>query len=72
MIDIDQEFQHAMMRLTAGIDQRAKAAISRVYSMYTVGSGVCHCGNDINNHSEWDNHAPVEMMRDKGFYDDFV
>lgn len=69
MTDIDQEFRFAAMRVTMLIDLRAGAAVSRLYSMYAVGSGVCHCGSVLDGHPVWDNHAPVEMMRDKDHYD---
>lgn len=24
-------------------------------------SGVCHCGANMNDHTGWDNHSPVDM-----------
>lgn len=29
-----------------------------------IPSGICHCGHDMAGHPVWDNHSPVEMMKE--------
>lgn len=31
-------------------------------SRIPLGTGVCHCGSEMDDHSFWDTHSPVEMM----------
>lgn len=49
------------------IDRLYREAVSRIYEMHSVGTGVCHCGTDMEGHPVWDTHSPVEMYRDKSF-----
>jgi hypothetical protein len=45
--------------------KRVKLTTSRApgfWAEYHIGSGVCHCGSDMEGHPIWDNHAPTEMM----------
>lgn len=66
--NLDRAFRHMQMRMLILIELRANAAMDRLDHMYAVGSDVCHCGADMENHPVWDNHSPKEMMRDKSYY----
>jgi len=45
-------------------------ATYRVRSMYTVGSGICHCGDSMEGHYPDETHTPTEMLVDKDYYGD--
>lgn len=30
-----------------------------------LGSGICHCGMDMEDHTGWENHQAIEMMYEK-------
>lgn len=66
-MDVDKEFRTANWNIFLLIEQRTRAALSRIDHMYAVGSGICHCGSDVDTHGWGDNHSPVEMMMDKSY-----
>lgn len=68
-MDLEREFRLSLISQKTCIDVAAMLAVRRVDWMHAVGSGICGCGADVEGHSVWDNHSPVEMPRDKGYYD---
>lgn len=68
--DLDLAMRHARLRVLMLIELQARAAMDRIDWMYAVGSGVCYCGDDYENHARDETHVPTEMPRDKGYYDD--
>jgi hypothetical protein len=66
----ETEFRHMRIRLERFIEIRSRMALTRISDMYTVGVGICYCGSDMDAHNPYyDNHSPVEMRRDKDYYD---
>lgn len=65
--DLDRELRLAETRVLMLIELRAAASVARLYDMYSIGSGICHCGADMSDHSGWDNHPPYEMRMDKSY-----
>lgn len=68
--DLERELRLAETRVLMLIELRAAAAIDRLYDLYTIPSGICHCGGAMLNHPVWDNHAPCEMRMDKSYESD--
>lgn len=64
--DLEQEIRWANIRVNMLIDMRAWQAKYRLDGMHAVGLDVCYCGSGMNDH-QWEEHSPVEMMRDKSY-----
>lgn len=64
-MDPHKELEDALRRIYWDIRRDAHWAVERIRDMYTVETGVCYCGSDMENHPIWDNHAPRDMRIDK-------
>lgn len=64
-MDVDREIRLSISAQNARIATNARLAVDRLYWMHAVGSGVCGCGSDMDDHALWDNHGPTEMPIDK-------
>ena len=69
-MDVTAEIERSLRVQLRAISRMAQEATDRIFEMYTVGSGVCGCGASMEDHPVWDDHSPVEMLRDKSYYAD--
>lgn len=67
VLDVDKELRKVLSGIEFRAASRAYWATMSLWSMYAIGTGVCHCGEDIEDHSGWDNHSPVEIYVDKSW-----
>ena len=71
-MDLERELMLANTRIGTKIEILGMRAVSKLYWMHAVGSGICYCGDDYEGHETWGNHSPVEMPIDKGYADDWT
>lgn len=65
-VDHHRELDQILRDIELDISRRAYNACRKIDSMFAVGTGVCDCGDDIDEHG-WQNHGPVEVMIDRSW-----